>query len=25
MERDYYMAADEAETYGIVDQVIAHR
>src|ERR1700761_2150589 len=25
MERDYYMAADEAEQYGIVDQVIAHR
>jgi len=25
MERDYYMNADEAHTYGIVDQVIAHR
>src|SRR5947209_19745409 len=25
MERDYYMTADEAEQYGIVDQVIAHR
>jgi ATP-dependent Clp protease, protease subunit len=25
MERDYYMNADEALTYGIVDQVIAHR
>ena len=25
MERDYYMNADEAEQYGIVDQVIAHR
>jgi ATP-dependent protease ClpP protease subunit len=25
MERDYYMNADEAQTYGIVDQVIAHR
>jgi ATP-dependent Clp protease, protease subunit len=25
MERDYYMTADEAHTYGIVDQVIAHR
>src|SRR4051812_35492647 len=25
MERDYYMTADEAQTYGLVDQVIAHR
>ena len=25
MERDYYMNSDEAEQYGIVDQVIAHR
>src|ERR1700748_420777 len=25
MERDYYMTADEAQEYGIVDQVIAHR
>ena len=25
MERDYYMNADEAHAYGIVDQVIAHR
>jgi ATP-dependent Clp protease protease subunit len=25
MERDYYMTADEAHEYGIVDQVIAHR
>ena len=25
MERDYYMNADEALAYGIVDQVIAHR
>src|SRR5207302_10891823 len=25
MERDYYMTADEAEQYGIVDQVLAHR
>ena len=25
MERDYYMNADEAHSYGIVDQVIAHR
>ena len=25
MERDYYMTADEADQYGIVDQVIAHR
>ena len=24
-ERDYYMTADEAKTYGIVDQVIARR
>ena len=25
MERDYYMTADEAHGYGIVDNVIAHR
>ncbi|MDX6465182.1 MAG: ATP-dependent Clp protease, protease subunit [Gaiellaceae bacterium] len=25
MERDYYLNADEAHAYGIVDQVIAHR
>jgi len=25
MERDYYMTAEEADQYGIVDQVIAHR
>ena len=25
MERDYYMTAEEAGEYGIVDQVIAHR
>jgi ATP-dependent Clp protease protease subunit len=25
MERDYYMTAEEADAYGIVDQVIAHR
>ena len=25
MERDYYMTAEEANAYGIVDQVIAHR
>jgi ATP-dependent Clp protease protease subunit len=25
MERDYYMTSDEAQEYGIVDQVIAHR
>ena len=25
MERDYYMTADEAETYGIVDNVVSHR
>ena len=25
MERDFYMTADEAHEYGIVDQVIAHR
>src|SRR3954449_2002817 len=25
MERDYYLNADEAHEYGIVDQVIAHR
>jgi len=25
MERDYYMTAEEAGQYGIVDQVIAHR
>ena len=25
MERDYYMNADEAQQYGIVDQVVSHR
>src|SRR6266849_81409 len=25
MERDYYMTADEAHDYGIVDNVVAHR
>ena len=25
MERDYYMTADEAREYGIVDNVVAHR
>src|SRR5258707_10415043 len=25
MERDYYLDAEEAQTYGIVDNVIAHR
>jgi ATP-dependent Clp protease protease subunit len=25
MERDYFMSADEAKEYGIIDQVIAHR
>ena len=25
MERDYYMTAEDAQQYGIVDQVIAHR
>src|SRR5213079_1196221 len=25
MERDYYLNADEAHDYGIVDQVVAHR
>ena len=25
MERDYYMNADEAQEYGIVDNVVAHR
>jgi len=25
MERDYYMTADEARDYGIVDNVVAHR
>ena len=25
MERDYYLNADDAQEYGIVDQVIAHR
>ena len=24
-ERDYYMTADEAKDYGLVDQVIANR
>jgi ATP-dependent Clp protease, protease subunit len=25
MERDYYLNADDAQEYGIVDQVVAHR
>ena len=25
MERDYYMTAEEAQTYGLVDNVVAHR
>jgi len=25
MERDYFMTAEEAEQYGIIDTVIAHR
>ncbi len=25
MERDYYMTAEEAQEYGIVDNVVAHR
>jgi ATP-dependent Clp protease protease subunit len=25
MERDYYLNAEEAQTYGIVDNVVAHR
>jgi ATP-dependent Clp protease protease subunit len=25
MERDYYLTADDAKEYGLVDQVIAHR
>ncbi len=25
MERDYYMTSEEAKTYGIIDNVIAHR
>ena len=25
MERDYFMTAEEAESYGIIDQVISHR
>src|SRR5262249_61328512 len=25
MERDYYMTADEAKDYGLVDSVVAHR
>ena len=25
MERDYYMTADEAQQYGLIDNVIAHR
>jgi ATP-dependent Clp protease protease subunit len=25
MERDYYLNADDAREYGIVDQVVAHR
>jgi ATP-dependent Clp protease protease subunit len=24
-ERDYYMSADQAKTYGIIDQVVAKR
>jgi len=24
MERDYFMTADEAREYGIIDRVIAH-
>ena len=25
MERDYFMTAEEAQEYGIIDTVIAHR
>ena len=25
MERDYFMSSDEANEYGIIDQVIQHR
>jgi ATP-dependent Clp protease protease subunit len=25
MERDYFMTAEEAKEYGIIDKVIAHR
>ena len=25
MERDYYMTAEEAQQYGLIDNVIAHR
>jgi ATP-dependent Clp protease protease subunit len=25
MERDYYMTAEEAQAYGLIDQVVAHR
>ena len=25
MERDYFMTAEEAKEYGIIDNVIAHR
>jgi ATP-dependent Clp protease protease subunit len=25
MERDYFMTAEEAKQYGIIDHVIAHR
>ena len=25
MERDYYLNAEEAQAYGIVDNVVAHR
>ena len=25
MERDYFMTAEEAKAYGIIDTVIAHR
>jgi ATP-dependent protease ClpP protease subunit len=25
MDRDYFMTAEEAKTYGIIDNVLAHR
>jgi ATP-dependent protease ClpP protease subunit len=25
MERDYFLSAEEAKEYGIIDRVIAHR
>jgi ATP-dependent Clp protease protease subunit len=25
MERDYFLSAEDAKAYGIIDQVIAHR